>query len=56
MANETKTFEVIKKQDQTEAIQKIIELIKSTKFGSVTIYVENGKIIQADKNEKLRFK
>lgn len=56
MANETKTFEVVKKQDQTEAIQKILELIKSTKFGSVTIYVENGKIIQADRNEKLRFK
>lgn len=56
MTGETKTFEVVKKQNQSDEIQKIIDLIKSTKFGSVTIYIENGKIIQADRNEKLRFK
>jgi hypothetical protein len=53
---EKKTFEVIKKEKPSELIQKIEEITKNIRFGSVTIHVEDGKIIQVDKNEKIRFK
>jgi hypothetical protein len=35
--------------------QMIEEYIKSIKYGSVTIYIQDGKIIQLEKNEKVRF-
>lgn len=35
--------------------EKLAEYVKSIKFGSVTIQIQNGKIIQIDKNEKFRF-
>ena len=53
---EKKTFEVIKKDSQSESIKKVEEMTKQIKFGSVTIHVEDGRIIQIDKNEKIRFK
>ncbi|KAF1086278.1 hypothetical protein SPSYN_01026 [Sporotomaculum syntrophicum] len=36
--------------------QKIIAAIKSLKFGSVNIIVQDGQIIQIEKLEKERFK
>jgi len=42
--------------DRPDELQKIDEIIKSIKFGSLTIHVEDGRIIQVDKNEKIRFK
>ena len=53
---EKKAFEVIKKDSQSDSLRRIEELTKEIKFGSVTIHVEDGKIIQIDKNEKIRFK
>ncbi len=37
-----------------EEMQKIQKLLLSLEFGSLTITVQNGKIVQVDKNEKLR--
>ena len=34
---------------------KLAEYVKSIKYGSVTIQIQDGKIIQIDKNEKFRF-
>lgn len=50
-----KGFEVVKKE-QKEEIKKIEELISNIRFGSLLIHVEAGKIIQVDKNEKIRFR
>ena len=36
--------------------QKIQEAIKSIKFGSITIVVQDSHIIQIDKSEKIRLK
>jgi hypothetical protein len=33
---------------------KLLEYIKTIQFGSVTLILQNGKIIQIDKNEKIR--
>ncbi len=35
--------------------QMIEEYVQNIKYGSVTIYIQDGKIIQVDKNEKVRF-
>lgn len=53
---EKRTFEVVKKEVTPESLKRIDELIKQIKFGSITIHVEDGHIIQVDKNEKIRFK
>lgn len=37
-----------------EALKKIIELIQSVRFGSVVVIVQDGKIVQIEKNEKVR--
>ena len=34
---------------------QLAEYVQSIKFGSVTLQIENGRIIQIDKNEKFRF-
>jgi len=51
-----KTVSIYKKGNQNLELEKIDEIIKSIKFGSLTIHVEDGKIVQVDKNEKIRFK
>ena len=53
---ERKTFEVIKKDTQADFLKRVENLTKEIKFGSITIHVEDGRIIQIDKNEKIRFK
>lgn len=35
-------------------IKRIVEFIESIQFGSVSIVIQNGKIIQIEKNEKVR--
>jgi hypothetical protein len=35
--------------------QEILELIKTVKFGSVEITIHDGKVVQVERKEKLRF-
>lgn len=35
-------------------LQKIKEFIETVRFGSVTVIVQDGKVIQIEKNEKVR--
>ena len=37
-----------------ENLKKIQDLVKSIDFGTVTIVVQNGKIVQIERNEKFR--
>ncbi len=50
-------FEPHKGQAETypEEFRKLAEYVKSIKFGSVTVQIQDGRIIQIDKNEKFRF-
>jgi hypothetical protein len=34
----------------------IVEMLENMKYGSLTIIVQDGKVIQLDKNEKYRIK
>jgi hypothetical protein len=39
-----------------ENIKKLLELLQSVKYGSITLVVQDGKVIQIERNEKIRFK
>ncbi len=37
-----------------DVYKKLLEYVTTIQFGSVTMIIQNGKIIQIDKNEKIR--
>lgn len=39
-----------------EDIDKLYEMAKTLKFGSITLVFQDGKLIQIEKNEKVRVK
>lgn len=41
-------------QDNPLWVQKLLDVIQSIQYGSVTIIVQDGIVIQMDKNEKFR--
>lgn len=56
MENENSKIGAVVIKKNTDELKKIEELIKNIKFGSVTIHVEDARIVQVDKNEKIRFR
>lgn len=46
----------MKKKITPEELTKIARFIEDIEFGSVTIVVQDGKIVQIEKNEKVRLK
>jgi hypothetical protein len=45
------------KENQLEEIfDRLQEMLNSMKYGSITLIVQDGKIIQMERNEKLRIK
>ncbi len=48
---------IIKKNTVNEKdIQKIIEFIETIQFGSIMVIIQDGRIVQIEKNEKVRIK
>ncbi|QOV19012.1 YezD family protein [Blautia liquoris] len=39
-----------------EELKQIRQLIESIRYGSVTVVVQDGRVIQIEKNEKIRFR
>ena len=39
-----------------EEIKKLLQIIETVSYGSVTIIIQDSKIVQIEKNEKLRIK
>jgi len=37
-------------------LQRLLGLISTIKYGSVTLVIQDGKVVQIDKNEKMRLK
>lgn len=37
-------------------LQKLLNLIKTIRYGSVTVVIQDGQMVQIDKNEKIRLK
>lgn len=41
---------------QERDLKKIVEFLETIQYGSVTVIVQDGKILQIEKNEKIRVK
>jgi len=39
-----------------ENLKKLLELLKTTQYGSITLVIQDGVVIQIERNEKLRLK
>jgi len=39
-----------------ENLKKLLQLLKTTQYGSVTLVVQDGLVIQIERNEKLRLR
>jgi len=37
-------------------LRKIVEFLEKTQYGSVTVIVQDGRIMQIERNEKIRMK
>ncbi|MDR0137298.1 YezD family protein [Metabacillus idriensis] len=45
------------KEEQLELVfERLREMLKTMNYGSVTLIVQDGKVIQLEKNEKVRIK
>lgn len=53
---EKKGNAVVKHQINEKDIHKIIEFINSIQYGSIVISIQDGNIVQIEKNEKIRLK
>lgn len=47
---------VTKKQEVDDLYVKVKELLDGLNFGTITIVVQDGKVIQLEKSEKVRLK
>ena len=45
-----------KQGDLKEIVQTIEELLETIRYGSITLVVQDGKIIQIESHEKIRLK
>ncbi|MGX1264257.1 hypothetical protein RKD55_002061 [Rossellomorea marisflavi] len=45
-----------KQEDVTGWMETINSMLENMDFGSITIVVQNGKVIQLERNEKVRIK
>ncbi|MBT2758950.1 YezD family protein [Mesobacillus foraminis] len=43
-------------RDYQEVLLKVQELLESLKYGSITLVVQDGKVVQIERNEKVRMK
>lgn len=44
------------KKKQEEGIKLLLDYINKIKYGSVTVNIQDGKIVQIDKTEKVRIR
>lgn len=42
--------------EESQDILMLLDYIKHIKYGSVTVNIQDGKIVQIEKSEKIRFK
>ena len=43
-------------KNNQEEVKKVLQMIETIKYGSVTVIIQDGKIVQIEKKEKLRIK
>lgn len=48
--------DIVKEESESEEIETLLNFIKQIRFGSVIVSVQDGKIVQIEKSEKVRFR
>lgn len=41
--------------DHEEVLAKVLEAVRQVKFGNVQVTIQDGRVVQIDRTEKLRF-
>lgn len=41
---------------ESKKLEEILRMVEQVKYGSITVIIQDGVIIQVDKNEKIRMK
>lgn len=41
---------------ESKKLEEILRMVEQVKYGSITLIIQDGVIIQVDKNEKIRMK
>lgn len=41
--------------DHEEILAKVLEAVRQVKFGNVQVTIQDGRVVQIDRTEKLRF-
>ncbi len=49
-------FNTKKTQISDEDLKKVVQYIEEIQFGSVTLYIQEGRIVQIEKSEKIKLK
>jgi Uncharacterized small protein len=52
----SKGAETIRNTIEEHELQKVFEMVKQMHYGSITIVIQDGRIVQIEKNEKIRIK
>jgi hypothetical protein len=52
----SKGLDAIRNTIEEHELLKVFEMVKQMHYGSVTIVIQDGKIVQIEKNEKIRIK
>lgn len=50
-----KESEILKAFSQLPWLKSLLLLLKDLRYGSVTLVVQDGRVVQIEKNEKIRF-
>jgi hypothetical protein len=50
-----KLEEIVREPRTTEIANRISDILQEIKFGSIEIIVHDGKVVQIERKEKLRF-
>ncbi|ADU27245.1 YezD family protein [Ethanoligenens harbinense] len=46
----------ISSREREEIAEQLLQYIQSVQYGSVTVIIQDGKVIQIEKNEKVRLR
>ncbi|HWO95200.1 MAG TPA: YezD family protein [Bacillus sp. (in: firmicutes)] len=47
---------MVKQENLSEVWKNVVQMLETMKYGSVTLIVQDGKIVQLEKNEKVRIR
>ncbi|RLQ95890.1 DUF2292 domain-containing protein [Falsibacillus albus] len=47
---------MLEEKSEDEIMNKLKEMLKTVRFGSITLIVQDGRVIQLEKHEKVRFR